>query len=208
MSHQLFLEAFSAAFDQSLAAVPDMPDRFDALKAKTGFMVGDNHNSVLGLALSMYAKNIGLSEFSVFKEWYSLDLIAVSPSCNPAAGQDYWRTKTVATVEHENGYDVETEMWKLAHWQSPLSVLVFYDFDERHKNDVLVKGADPTTPDVTQADWLNAKLKLLSGIVDAIDAYGAQRHLLVIGNKNMAGKVIWRQSRWTGKEFSAPAIFA
>jgi len=42
-----------------------------------------------------------------------------------------WATRYAAllAIEHENGCDVETEMWKLAHWRSPLKVLVFYDFD-------------------------------------------------------------------------------
>ena len=66
----------------------------------------------------------------------------VSPGYHGEA--DYWASKTRLTIEHENGFDVETEMWKLAHWRSDLSVLVFYDFAEIEFGDA--PAGDPGLP--------------------------------------------------------------
>ena len=70
-------------------------------------------------------------------------------------------------IEHENGEDVEEEMWKMLMWRSPLKVLVLYDwppwrattkrrqnwledklttfFDMRHEVDTLWPEAAKTT---------------------------------------------------------------
>lgn len=190
MTHRAFLEAFAEVFAR-LSARPECVSGYKDAKSWTPFMLGADAGSVLGGAATLFATRTGSSDHSLHEQWYSLDLVAVSPGYRDA--RDYWQTRTILTVEHENGYDVETEMWKLAHWRSPLSVLVFYDFNEADQTDRLVT-VDRTTRGVTQRDWLAAKLQLLTEIVRAVDEPEASRHLLLIGCRDLAGAIVWRQS--------------
>ena len=67
-----------------------------------------------------------------FREVYTLDAILVG-------GEDLFRTdlcypsRIYALVEHENGENVEEEMWKLIFWRAPLKILIFYDWNESCK---------------------------------------------------------------------------
>ena len=53
-------------------------------------------------------------------------------------------------IEHENGNELEREMWKLVMWRAPLKVLVFYDWPD-----------DERTGNPRRARWLKDKLNAL-----------------------------------------------
>jgi len=156
---------------------------------------------ILTVAAQAYANGAG-QLCSGHTQWYTLDLLLVAPPFTDKT--EYWQTKSLIAIEHENGDDVETEMWKLAHWRAPLSVCVFYDFNEGKLDDSIYNG-DRTLPGVMRKDWLTRKVELLSGIVQRVDADGAERHLLIIGNKKGDGSILrWRASTWDGSGFGAP----
>lgn len=110
----------------------------------------------------------------------------------------------MVAIEHENGDDIETEMWKLAHWRAPLSVCVFYDFNEAKLDDKVYNG-DCSLPEVKRKDWLSRKLELLSGIVRRVDPETAERHLLIVGNRMRDGSLRWRSSAWDVDQFGSPS---
>lgn len=199
-----FLEAFRAAYDARLAAEPKLLDRYKG-SDWTRVMLGDiNEQGVLSAAARIYAEGAG-QLCSGHAQWYTLDLLLVEPPYKDKT--EYWQTKSLIAIEHENGDDVETEMWKLAHWRAPLSVCVFYDFNEAKLDDRVYNG-DRTLPGVLRKDWLTQKLELLSGIVRRVDSESAHRHLLIIGNKMQDGVLRWRSSAWEGGRFEPPSILA
>lgn len=53
-------------------------------------------------------------------------------------------------IEHENGNEIEREMWKLVMWRAPLKVLIFYDWPD-----------DERTEKPPKARWLEDKLDAL-----------------------------------------------
>lgn len=161
---------------------------------------------VLRLAIDRWAKLCGYGApgaCSPHAQWYTLDLCVVAPAY--AGDGDYWKSRTVLALEHENDADVETEMWKLAHWRADLSVLVFYDFSAAERESSSPAG-DRWLRGVTKRDWLGKKLERLSAIVKAIDANTAERHLLVIGQKlaDDPATLQWRASVWDGLGFGTP----
>ncbi len=206
----LFLGAFSEAFAASSARALDVSDRYRRAALWTAFMLGagapsDHDAGVLHDAALRWAALAGLSEAerSVHAQWYTLDLCLISPGYHGEA--DYWASKTKLAIEHENGFDVETEMWKLAHWRSELSVLIFYDFNQAELGDA--PAGDPGLPGVCKSDWLGRKLEQLSAIVRMIDHRDATRHLLIIGQMTRSGVIAWRFSTWGDQGFSVPTAF-
>jgi hypothetical protein len=199
-----FLDAFRAAYDARLAAEPGLLDRYKG-SDWTRVMLGERDApGVLVVAAQSYADGAG-QLCSGHTQWYTLDFLLVAP---PFADKtDYWQTKSLIAIEHENGDDVETEMWKLAHWRAPLSVCVFYDFNEGKLDDKVYDG-DRTLPGVLRKNWLTRKLELLSGIIQRVDAEGAERHLLIIGNRMRDGALRWRASTWEGHRFGPPSVVA
>ena len=200
-----FLQAFSDAFAARMSTDTTADAAFADATPWTAVMLGKGEREcLLRDAAKRYAANINEPSFSIHEQWYTLDLLMVSPSYDD--NRDYWQTKTLLTIEHENGDDVETEMWKLAHWRSPLSVLVFYDFNEAELSDKIYTR-DKTTPNVMQRDWLTTKLALLSAIVRDVDPGEASRHLLLIGHR-AAGGLAWRHSSWDGEAFGTPRLLS
>ncbi len=166
-------------------------------------MLGDAPPGVLRVAARRWIEACGYSQsdVSLHAQWYTLDLCVVTPAYLGAG--DYWNSRTVLAIEHENDSDVETEMWKLAHWRADLSVLVFYDFSERECASDALCG-DKWLPGVTKRDWLIQKCERLSDIVRHIDAANAERHLLLIGQRGgIASDIIaWRYSTWLDGQFA------
>jgi len=203
MYHEAFLQAFADAFAARMSTDPAATAAFADATPWTAIMLGKGEpECLLRDAARRFAANINEPAFSLHEQWYTLDLLMVTPSYDDT--RDYWQTRTLLTIEHENGDDVETEMWKLAHWRSPLSVLVFYDFNESDLTDKIYTR-DKTTPNVAQRDWLTAKLSILSEIVRNVDPSEASRHLLLIGHKAASG-FAWRHSTWEGGAFGAPRL--
>lgn len=207
--HDAFLRAFSASFAVRAASERDVAATFTDSRRWTSFMLGAARDGepegALRAAATQWAANLESTPFSVHTQWYTLDLSVVSPPYDDA--RDYWATRTVLALEHENADDVETEMWKLAHWRADLSVLVFYDFSERDADDRLY-SEDKALGAVARREWLTSKLASLTEIVSRIDAEGAERHLLLIGRRDGDGAVGWRFSAWRDGRFCAPTALA
>lgn len=199
----LFLDCFRKSWLSRLAAEPDVLSKYSG-SGWTRVMLGGpgEPEGVLQSASQSYAEQLG-EACSVQTQWYTLDLSLVAPPCRGAT--EYWQTRTVLSVEHENGDDVETEMWKLAHWRSPLSVCVFYDFNEGKLDEKIYRG-DHSVGDVQRRAWLTQKLQLLSHIAGGIDDDVA-RHLLIIGNRMLDGSLRWRWSDWRKIEFGPAILF-
>jgi hypothetical protein len=210
MQHQAFLRAFAEAFARHWAETHAPLDVYKTSALWTDFMFGSTSagrvDGVLPSAARDWADAIGVGQEqgSVHAQWYTVDLVLVSP---PYRGDGrYWLSRTLLALEHEKASDVETELWKLAHWRADLSVLVLYDYSDAE----LDRGGpcdDPQLPGVTKREWLARKLERLSEIVRLVDAKDAARHLLLIGGRVDAApaRVTWRFSRWNGDGFSAPA---
>lgn len=200
-SHRHFLDAFRQAYEARLAVEENVLDRYSG-SDWTRVMLGGPGEAPGMLAAAALAYSGGAEVCSNHPQWYTLDLLVVAPPFKDKT--EYWQTKTLVAIEHENGDDVETEMWKLAHWRVPLSVCVFYDFNEGKLDDKIYKG-DRTLQNVKRKDWLARKLELLSGIVGRVDPETAERHLLIIGNRMLDGSLRWRSSVWEGDQFGPPA---
>ena len=208
MIHKDFAEAFLQAFETRQREQVDMASLYADAKSWTYFMLGVTParevEGVLRIAAKCWTNtSTRAGPCSLHGQWYTFDLCAVTPPY----GDDkaYWSTRTALTIEHENGYDVETEMWKLAHWRSDLSVLVFYDFSEDERASGAVCLSDKATPNVKKADWLDAKLQSLSNIVRYVDRDRAERHLLIIGgqaSRQNGGQIFWRFCEWNEDRFS------
>lgn len=205
MRADAFLEAFAGAFSEARDKAPDLLAQYAHARSWTPFMLGEAPPGVLRVAARRWSEacGYGQADFSLHAQWYTLDLCMVTPAYLGAG--DYWNSRTLLAIEHENDSDVETEMWKLAHWRADLSVLVFYDFSEAECASDAPCG-DKWLPGVTKRDWLTQKCERLSGIVRRIDAAAAERHLLLIGQRGgMASDVVgWRNCRWRDGQFAPP----
>lgn len=203
MTREVFERAFVQAFEDAWTSLPAPLERFAISKQWTPIMLGtpplDKTPGVLGAAALSWARDSGWPDTSLHAQWYTLDLCAVTPAY--AGDRPYWQGRTLIAIEHEHGYDVETEMWKLAHWRAELSVLAFYDFAATALDDT--PCGDPMLSGVTKREWLTQKLAQLSAVVRQVNAASAGRHVLLIGQRDGAS-VVWRSSGWTPEGFAAP----
>ncbi|MCY4438590.1 MAG: hypothetical protein OXE53_00040 [Deltaproteobacteria bacterium] len=123
------------------------------------------------------------------REWYTLDAVYYEEQedsyiYRPKGGGPYPDCLRVI-VEHENGEDVETEMWKLLMFRSPLKVLIFYDYRDDCK----------TTPKTK--DWLDEKLRKLfemgRKVKRACPEADNVEYLFIVGNRSEDGQTPrWR----------------
>lgn len=198
-----FLNAFGQAYRGRLETEPTVLTRYSGSEW-TRVMLGRREESgILTDAAQLYAASVG-EPCTHHQQWYTLDLCVVTPAYGDKT--EYWQTKTMLAVEHENGDDVETEMWKLAHWNAALTVCVFYDFNDAKLDDKVYRG-DRTVGEVARKDWLARKLVLLSEIVRRVDSNAPARHLLIIGNRKLDASIRWRVSQWEDRGFTPPTEF-
>ncbi len=131
------------------------------------------------------------------REWYTLDAVYYEKDgiYQPRGGGPYPDCMQVI-IEHENAEDVETEMWKLLMFRSPLKVLIFYDY--RHDDKQTEK----------KKTWLEDKLKTLRCMCNAVDKNWPEarntEYLFLIGNRDGSKDVpMWRygiiqNNGWSG----------
>src|SRR5258706_9747971 len=151
----IFARQFAERADRERAG---LKEKWDAGGPEwTNLMLGpSNGESVLEKAVQEWSPTSSLHH-----NWYTIDLMSVHP---PFCGETkYWQTSATAIVEHENGKDIETELWKLTHWRAPLKVLVFYRFGE---------------------GWLTEKIRLACKLIAAQQSHHKEQdadYLLIVG---------------------------
>lgn len=140
----------------------------------TNLMVhSPDKSSVLERTTTLWADRELVPQSISLHHWYTVDLMAVTPPYQ----EDYWRCRPVALIEHENRKDVETEVWKLAHWRAPLKVLVFYRFGQ---------------------SWLDDKLQVLKSIVKTAQSKCPEKDVeyLFLAGYSDNGRVVWLANSW------------
>jgi hypothetical protein len=182
-------EIFARTFVEEFCARAQREgQRFSAMwreggPAWTALMVhAPDQDSVLARTLKLWRLEIHGDDRISLHHWYTVDLMAIAPPLQTVT--DYWDTSPVALVEHENAKDIETELWKLAHWRAPLKVLVFY----RLAND----------------PWLDRKFEQAQRIVAAAQSPLAEigvEYLLLAGCREKQ-RVSWRAETWRNGHWS------
>jgi len=166
-----FLEAFKNEWCSLVEKNPqEISGVYRDSKRWTSYMLGKD--GFLSKVMARLDKNESALEYK--REYYTLDALYVG-------GEDLFReNKTYPSqlqvlIEHEQGDNIEEEMWKLIFWRSPLKVIIFYDWNEYEKS--------------TNARmvWLDNKLKKLVDMLDKANAYFPENektnYLFIIGNR-------------------------
>ncbi|MDD9982295.1 MAG: hypothetical protein OXU81_13205 [Gammaproteobacteria bacterium] len=122
---------------------------------------------------------------SVGKEWFYLDCVLYREEPQ-LIGYGVYPAGYDVVIEHENGEQVEQEMWKQLMWRSPLKVLIFYDYldNEREANEQMAR-------------WLDSKIAQLRAMVVQTWKWWpeneASEYLLIVGSASCRGALPqWR----------------
>ena len=130
--------------------------------------------------LRRLATRLSAPPLAMGREWYTLDAVYYEAKKDsyiycPKGGGPYPNCLHVI-VEHENAGDVETEMWKLLMFRSPLKVLIFYDY----------RDDDKRTEE--KRDWLKNKLEKLFKMGRAVEGACPEAdnvgYLFLVGNRS------------------------
>lgn len=129
-------------------------------------------------------------------EYYTIDALYVS-------GTDLFRehrtypSELHVLIEHENGDNIEEEMWKLIFWRAPLKVIIFYDWNEYEK---------PTS--ALKQSWLKGKLKKLVEMRNTVNEFYPENqkteYLLIFGNREYENQMIRWQ--WVSDHQTEPKL--
>lgn len=183
ISKEQFLQAFAEEWiSRSNNPEDELLTAYGDAKPWTNYVFRDN-GLIDGVAGCLRRD---ISPLIYSKEIYTVDAMFVG-------GKDLFRdefrypSQLLVLIEHENGSNVEEEMWKLIFWRCPLKVLIFYDWNEYEKS----------TP--KKKNWLPDKLKTLRSMLDDVDMASAEpdsaEYLFLVGNREHPdGHVNWR---WT-----------
>ncbi len=169
---------FLAAFKETWGLVVDTEEvkqKYSSNQAWTEFMNGkSNEKSFLRSVFSHF-----LSKGSYAQEWYTVDGLFMNDK-DVMNGEVLPKGKFTPSgfhclVEHENGQDIEIEMWKLLFWRCPLKIIIFYDYHEYEKISE------------TNKDWLPKKLGLLKPMLSNANNFFEENpnteYLLLWANK-------------------------
>ena len=90
----------------------------------TDYMLGKYRKDFSDTFLDRLAKKLSQK---TLPQRQNLDVVYYTKTARNAP-QDKIRPACLnVIIEHENGEDVEEEMWKMLMWRAPLKVLIFYD---------------------------------------------------------------------------------
>ena len=175
-----FIEAFRDQWNVENA--DDIRPIYPAKRLWTKFMLGKKgpcQDSFLYRVSNRNPLNL-----QMVREWYTLDCVYYEEGADVYGDGGYPACLQVL-IEHENGEDVETEMYKLLMFRSPLKVLIFYDYDEDNK---------PTERSQT---WLQRKLTTLLDMGRQVDSHWPEadrtEYLFLVGNRVQEGQLPrWR----------------
>ena len=121
---------------------------------------------------------------SVGKEWFYLDCVLYRKAPQ-FIGYGVYPAGYDVIIEHENGEQIEQEMWKQLMWRSPLKVLIFYDYlDDERKNDQMAR-------------WRDSKIAQLRTIAEQARKWWPENedseYLLIVGSAPTRGDLPqWR----------------
>ncbi len=182
-------EEFLAAFKKTWTEFVDekgdeeIISNYSYRKPWTGFMPGNKEMSeeakqetVLYKVMNKLNEQRTNNKLQYRSEFFTVD-VAYRSGKNLYDREDYKPAypKLHVLIEHENGEDVETEMYKLIFLRSPLKVIIFYDWDE----------CDKTNND--KEKWLDEKLKKFAKMLETANDYlpenEATEYLFIIGDR-------------------------
>lgn len=175
ISTEAFLDAFATAWQKRAVGDRDSIDtRWSDHKAWTRYMLHKSEGLLSEVCELLKQQG---ADIEYREQWYTIDALFVS-------GKNLYREARLypslleVVIEHENAQDVETEMWKLLFWRSPLKVLIFYDWTSARRK-----------------AWLDNKLNDLQDmIVKATqswpEAEGTQ-YLVIAGRRNADKEMEW-----------------
>ncbi len=110
--------------------------------------------------------------------YYTTDVQAI-----PYRNREYPACLNVI-IEHENGEEIEREMWKLVMWRAPLKVLIIYDWPP------------PRATTARRKSWLKNKLDALFHIRSEVDTLWSEAatttYLFLVGRPPRRGALpVW-----------------
>ena len=192
MTEKQFLDAFAEEWEERLSTDrKTLWSLFQDNKSWTQYMVPyagflDSVCSRLG--------TIG-TPLTYYEPIYWIDAAFVGGEDLFGTGLDY-PSEVHTLIEHENGPNVQQEMWKLIHWRCPLKVLIFYDYADRQGTGGAV------------SPWASKKLELLFTMIktaqDFFPEHEKTTYLFVIGQATPGNSVDWR---WASNKSLQPMHF-
>ena len=197
MTPNEFITLFNQLWQQRIASEEDRNTIIEAYQGNatwTKFML-DTVNYTDGF-LPAIGDRAG---YLVGWEWYTLDCVYHDEHPNLIEGETYPACLKVI-IEHENGEDVEREMYKLLMWRSPLKVLVFYDYPDHEKQN-----------DVNKSAWLSGKFQYLGNMAHLVNDscsgdYDCE-YIFVVGSESEIGNLPnWRYYRLCQNNWVVEAI--
>ena len=131
-------------------------------------------------------------------EYYTIDSLYISGNDLLKKKELSYPSEVCVLIEHENQDKVEEEMWKLAYWRAPLKVIIFYDYNDKAKENNLRKQA-----------WLIEKISDLVEMLKVINNYYSENedteYLFIVGaRKEAQGEIYWK---WASNKSLQPTNF-
>jgi hypothetical protein len=228
----IFFDAFMGAWGETIEerknelGAAALMSLYTSSPAWTAFMLArppenrsaktsDNEREgVLGRAMKKYGELTKYNQLDSKYEWSKYDLLGVrqiSPlpdGLSEKGKKEGWLRFVEVAVEHENGDDVETEIWKLCQLRAKLKVLVFYNFGQEI---IASQAKDAQYSDtsfankMTKKEWLSKKLDLLGKIVSGANKILPKEeaeYLLIVGSRTKEDGVKWCAFGFDGDAFS------
>ena len=182
-----FCDAFAEQWNEDTDSGRDaILDAYEDNKRWTEYMLAKKEGSFLGRLLKKLPP-LGRRPSEMGREWYTLDAVYYEKDAciyRPKDGGPYPDCLHVI-IEHENAGDVETEMWKLLMFRSPLKVLIFYDY----------RDDDKETDE--KKEWLARKVSKLFEMGWKVERRCSEadnvKYLFLVGNRSEEGQLpCWR----------------
>lgn len=175
-----FYRHFSRAYADKCAG----PGHDDALRmwmetgAWTENMIGLEAGVLCAAARPWAAQEFEGTRVDCFREFRKVDLTAAEVQTPDV----WWRRVPLALIEHENGHDIQVEVWNLASQRAALKVLVFYYLSDLD---------------------LERKLARSNEIMTAFNRrhHDASEFLILVASFTFGSGLDWQAFEWRGSSF-------
>ena len=129
---QMFAKLWNEEVGQNREAIREA---YSNDKSWTAYMLATNQTPCEHTFLGRLSERLGSARLKLImaRGWYTLDAVYYQERSRMQTRSErnyVFPACMDVIIEHENEKDVETEMWKLLMFRSPLKVLIFYDHDE------------------------------------------------------------------------------